>query len=384
MNRSSSTGRRTVATACVLVAACAVGAAAGAAALPGDQVTASQTASLQMLPQLAAVGSTPQPASAALSAMTAVLTPVSSGRPVLLQRRRDRKWVTVAQATEDADGRVSFTAPYAVSGAPATYRVLASATATLAQVSSAAARTDVWGTPLLTDNFAGTALADPWGQRLQGYVGNRQCSRADPSATAVTGGVLRLSVIDDPARGDCTDPQGRVNAYRLNGHVGTQGRFAFRYGFAAARVRFQPLRGQHGAFWMQPDSPAVVGGDPSVSGAEIDTIEWFGTGSGGLSSNAYYYRNGVLTKVGGWVPDQTRFGSGWADQFHVFSVEWTPTEYVFRIDGQVSFRTTEGVSQVPEYLILSLLSSDYELSLLGGTQNLPQTMQVDWVRVWHH
>jgi beta-glucanase (GH16 family) len=198
----------------------------------------------------------------------------------------------------------------------------------------------------------------------------------------VTGGTVRLSVLDDPDRGDCTDAQGRVNAYRLNGHIGTQGRFAYTYGFAAARIRFQPLRGQHGAFWMQPDAPAVQGGDPSVSGAEIDAIEWFGAGTGGLASNAYYYREGVQTKTGGWVPDQAAYGSGWSDQFHVFSVEWTPTEYVFRIDGRETFRTSEGVSQVPEYLILSLLSSDYELSTLGPIENLPQTMQVDWVRVW--
>ncbi len=366
-----------------LVAVAVLAAASSAPAVAGKGRTP-QSVTVEMLPQLAAVGSVPQPASTASSAMTAVVAPVSAGRTVLLQLRRGKQWTTVAQGVEDATGRVPFTAAYADGGFPATYRAVALRAGSLGEATSPSARTDRWGVPLLTDEFAGNVLASPWDQRLQGYSGNRQCSRADPSATVVSGGVVRLSVLDDPARGDCTDAQGRVNAYRLNGHIGTQGRFSFRYGFAAARIRFQPLRGQHGAFWMQPDAPAIPGGDPSVSGAEIDAVEWFGTGSGGLASNAYYYRDGVLTKTGGWVPDQARFGSGWADQFHVFSVEWTPTEYVFRIDGQVTFRTSEGVSQIPEYLILSLLSSDFELALLGGTQNLPQTMEVDWVRVWGH
>ena len=39
---------------------------------------------------------------------------------------------------------------------------------------------------------------------------------------------------------------------------------------------------------------------------------------------------------------------------------------------------TEGVSGVPEFLILSLLSSDYELQHLDGDDKLPQHMDVDW------
>ena len=35
---------------------------------------------------------------------------------------------------------------------------------------------------------------------------------------------------------------------------------------------------------------------------------------------------------------------------------------------------------MPEFLILSLLSSDYELPRFDG--ELPETMEVDWVRVW--
>ena len=40
------------------------------------------------------------------------------------------------------------------------------------------------------------------------------------------------------------------------------------------------------------------------------------------------------------------------------------------------------MSGTPQYLILSLLSSDYELPLLGGEDRLPQHMYVDWAAFW--
>jgi beta-glucanase (GH16 family) len=182
--------------------------------------------------------------------------------------------------------------------------------------------------------------------------------------------------------------------WRLNGHISTEEEVSFRYGFAAARIKFQPLRGQHGAFWMKPENSELVFNNPDNfnnpkrSGAEIDVTEWFGNDhpSGGLTNYAYYKGlEGATVKVGSWLKDPSRFLSGpddsWSSNFHVFSVEWTPDSYTFRIDGKQTFRTHKGVSGQPEFLILSLLSSDYELQYLEGDR-LPQTMEVDWVRVW--
>jgi beta-glucanase (GH16 family) len=249
------------------------------------------------------------------------------------------------------------------------------------QVVSTSVRTDTWGTPILSDEFSGSALAAPWAHRVQGYeVPTRRCSRTDASAARVAGGVLQLSVIDDPSRDDpCTFIDGKgveqSTFYRLNGHVGTQGRFAYKYGVAAARIRFQEARGQHGAFWMQAPVPD--------SGAEIDAIEWFGAGSSGLGSGVWIYSGGTQTRAaGGTIADQAAYGSDWSGTYHVFSVEWTPTEYVFRIDGRETLRTTAGVSQTEEYLILSLLVANFEATRLPSPETLPQTMSVDWVRVW--
>jgi beta-glucanase (GH16 family) len=91
-------------------------------------------------------------------------------------------------------------------------------------------------------------------------------------------------------------------------------------------------------------------------------------------------------KVGGWVEDPDQYladqADSWFDAYHVFSVEWTPDEYIFRIDGKETWRTDQGISHQPEFPILSVLSSDYELGNIGKTSNLPQTMQVDWLKFW--
>lgn len=218
-----------------------------------------------------------------------------------------------------------------------------------------------------------------WGTRDQGYTGVRLCSRASDDAAEVVDGALRLSVINDPDREACRAK--KKFDYRLNGHLGSA--YNFTYGHAAARIRFQELRGQHGAFWMQGFG-AEPTGPAKVTGAEIDVIEYFGDDhpSGGLTSFVYWNPTKKGKTAGGWLEDPEQYGEDWSSKYHVFSVEWTPEKYVFRIDGQVTDTISEGVSGQPEFLILSLLSSDYELQQLGGEDNLPQHMDVDWVRVW--
>ena len=45
-------------------------------------------------------------------------------------------------------------------------------------------------------------------------------------------------------------------------------------------------------------------------------------------------------------------------------------------------RTDQGISHDPEFLILSMLSSDFELPALANRQGLTQTASVDWVKFW--
>ena len=174
--------------------------------------------------------------------------------------------------------------------------------------------------------------------------------------------------------------------YRLNGHVMTNGHY-FRYGVLAARIKFQQLQGQHASLWMQP---AISESTTDPARAERRSTSSSGSATsvknGGLASFIYMLTPDGPEKVGGQLEDPDQYlaaqDDSWFKDYHVFSVEWTPEAYVFRIDGQETWRTTQGISHQPEYPILSILSSDYELENLGKTSNLPQTMHVDWLKFW--
>jgi beta-glucanase (GH16 family) len=117
-------------------------------------------------------------------------------------------------------------------------------------------------------------------------------------------------------------------------------------------------------------------------------MEFFGeTGRGTetIGSHVHYYQAGwEKVSLGDYFPAARQSlgkGRSWWDEFHVFSVEWTPTEYVFRIDGREYYRETGAVSQAQQYLVLSNLTSDYELDELTADE-LGDTAQVDWVRTY--
>jgi hypothetical protein len=160
-------------------------------------------------------------------------------------------------------------------------------------------------------------------------------------------------------------------------------------GIVAARVKFPTAQGMHTGVWLQ----SYVRG-----GGEIDIAETFGYGSGLVNyihapSTGKMYRPGnpkALKKKGGRVIfSKTRKKAWWKD-YHEVSVEWTATRFVFRTDGAVTKTIKLKPGNADYYLILSLLSSDWELPRLkhplGNVKPITdvsnQKLQVDWVRIW--
>lgn len=352
----------------------------GGEATPPSYET-SDSVKAQVLPQLAANSEDVESADDAAWVVDATIADVDEGTAVTLVAKGDDGWSEVDEQETDGKGQVSLTSR----SAGDLHVVVGDGDDAIgAEVSTGdapeATFTDDFDNPDTVDGKDAT-----WVTRAQGYTGVRTCSQASAEAAEVTDGVLRLSVTEDPDReGDeCQLPGKRKKfPYRLNGHVGTEGTYAFTYGFAAARIKTQAARGQHAAFWMQAVGGQGTGG-PKKGGAEIDVIEYFGDDhpEGGLTSFTYFLdKQGKKQTVGGWLPNADELGDDWAEKYHVFSVEWTPKEYVFRIDGKVTQRLKGVSSGRPEFLILSLLSSDYELPRFNG--KLPETMEVDWARVW--
>lgn len=224
------------------------------------------------------------------------------------------------------------------------------------------------------DEFDGIALDESkWSYR---YLGPREGSIISKDCITVENGVLRVWV---------REKDGMLH----NGMIGTQKKFEPRYGIIAGRIRFPRMQGQHGSIWMQPANGEKIPDNPARSGVEIDIIEWFGERwDASTASNLYWpgMKDGKLDMKANHAGGTKDFkilpkGELPSDDFHVYSVEWSPKGYIFRMDGHETYRISEGVSQISQYLILSLFSAAWEAPRLDRTK-LPNSMDVDWVRVW--
>lgn len=349
----------------------------------------SQRATISIVPSIAQRGRTKaRPGSR--TQLVARFSPALPGRKVQLQRKKDDgTWKTLRGARQDRTGHVVFDLPRP----DRVYRAQAPATSSSPEATSRGARAKDYEL-LFSDTFGGKRLRGRnWSDKSLGgeraYM--RHCSKPHKSARSVRSGLLHLGVRPNPkkkkpCRWNLNGNQG-THPHMYNSQIDTQGKFSFRYGFAAARIKTQRDKGMHSAFWLQPEHIQI--GAPR-KGTEIDVMEFFGRtkdGQGTIASYVHWYDTPTTRKKrGGLFPAASLLkpaGDTWWNSYHVFSVEWTPNAYIFRVDGREYHRETKAVSRVDQYLILSMLTSDYELKNLTP-QGMQQTAAVDWVRVWGH
>jgi beta-glucanase (GH16 family) len=137
----------------------------------------------------------------------------------------------------------------------------------------------------------------------------------------------------------------------ISGRIDTRGIFDFQYGTAAARMRLPEGIGFWPAFW-------AMGIDKWPEAGEIDIMENVGDRdwiSGGIHGPGYSGEQALINQV--YLPSQ-----GDITNWHIYSVEWHPTYFLFRVDGNLYYRVTkqtvnffgEWVFDDPKYLILNL------------------------------
>lgn len=71
---------------------------------------------------------------------------------------------------------------------------------------------------------------------------------------------------------------------------------------------------------------------------------------------------------------KSSIGSRYANDFYIYTLEWTPDKLIWRINGEEIFRQKSNVPQEPMYI---LLAGGLDKPINGMT-----TMEVDWVRVY--
>jgi beta-glucanase (GH16 family) len=162
----------------------------------------------------------------------------------------------------------------------------------------------------------------------------------------------------------------------------TQGLGAWTYGRIEARIEIPRGQGLWPAFWMLGDNIAQVGWPGS---GEIDIMENIGkepgTVHGTVHGPGYSGANGITSAYA--LPS-----GAFADTFHVFAVEWQPDTIKWFVDSTL-YKTIDPrslpapwVFDHPFFILLNVAVGGYWPGNPDATTVFPQTMRVDYVRVY--
>jgi beta-glucanase (GH16 family) len=170
-----------------------------------------------------------------------------------------------------------------------------------------------------------------------------------------------------------------------SGRIESHKKFELQYGRVEARIKIAKGQGIWPAFWML-GSDYLTNGWPNCG--EIDIMENIGSEPDKVHGSLHGpgYSGGAPLSGVYTLPNHARF----SDDFHVFAVDWKPGEMRFYVDGKLF--ETQKASDLPEgkrwvfdhpfYVIFDLAVGGYWPGVPDATTTFPQTMLVDYVRVY--
>lgn len=221
---------------------------------------------------------------------------------------------------------------------------------------------------------SGTAYGLPagWGNNELQYYTNFSRN------VDVSNGTLKINAINESFGG----------RNYTSARIRTMGNHEFLYGRIEGRIKLPSTSGVWPAFWMLPtDSPY---GGWAASG-EIDVME-----SVNLADRVYgTIHHGSNFPNNQYNGNSINNGTDFSEDFHIYTVEWEPDEIRWYLDGQQFHSVT-----MNQWFSTSAPSNprapfDSEFHLLlnvavggnfpgnpDGSANYPQTMEVDYVRVY--
>ena len=190
----------------------------------------------------------------------------------------------------------------------------------------------------------------------------------------------------------CESRDGSITSGKIN----SLGKFEFKFGKVEARIKPPVGKAAWPAFWSLGTNFPIV--DWPRSG-EIDFMELHTA----LSNERTTHFTVHWCDESVQAPEECSFPAGWVfntqnrtfseslgDDFHIFEAEWDESKIVGKIDGLVYFTKAINPETMEEflrefYLILNVamggtLGSNNQPP--SGTETYPQTMLVDYVRVY--
>jgi beta-glucanase (GH16 family) len=165
----------------------------------------------------------------------------------------------------------------------------------------------------------------------------------------------------------------------------TKGRWSWTYGRFEARIKTPRGQGMWPAFWMLGTNVDSAGWPQC---GEIDIMENIGREPDLVHGTIHGPGYSGGKNIGGpcSLPDHSAF----ADDFHLYAVEWITNQIKWYVDGQNYFSVTPAslpagaawVFDRPYYLLLNLAVGGRWPGNPDASTEFPQRMLVDYVRVY--
>lgn len=161
----------------------------------------------------------------------------------------------------------------------------------------------------------------------------------------------------------------------------TQGLQGFRYGKIDARIKLPTAQGMWPAFWMLGENITEI--DWPGCG-EIDIVELVGSAPDVIQANVHYTDADKTYSNDEGEPQM--LNETFDLNYHNFGIDWTPTEIIFSLDGNV-YKTTTIAEDMKEfqrsfYLILNVAVGGSWPGNPDETTIFPQKMYVDYIRYY--
>jgi beta-glucanase (GH16 family) len=215
-----------------------------------------------------------------------------------------------------------------------------------------------------------------WGNQEQEYYTN-----AAQNAVQQDGYLVVTATTQGASQYTCSYPSSGPCKY-TSARLKTQGLFSQQYGRFEARAQMPTGKGLWPAIWMLGNDIGTVGWPKC---GEIDFMETIGsnitTNHGSLHMPNNYGPTGTYTLPG---------GASFADGFHTFAIEWDSSTIKFFVDDNLYETQTSNVptgdtwefSGQPFFLIINVAVGGQWPGAPDSTTTFPQTLKVDWVRVY--
>ncbi|MCT2537847.1 carbohydrate binding domain-containing protein [Aquibacillus koreensis] len=198
------------------------------------------------------------------------------------------------------------------------------------------------------------------------------------------------SLILEAREEDITETDGQTYNYS-SAKLITQGKQKWTYGKVEVKAKMPTGQGIWPAIWMMPEDEPFYGTWP-VSG-EIDIMEMLGHEPDTVHGTVHFGEPHQQIQGTHELPD----GQTFADDYHVYSIEWEPGEIRWFIDGELYHTANDWFTKhndnADDYTYPAPFDQDFFLIMnisVGGswpgnpddTTVFPQQMAVDYVRVY--